>query len=45
MTVLWNLFLKLIIEDLKHVIKYQNVILTLHFTLQDENIWKHKMWR
>ena len=25
--------------------KYQNVILTLHFTLQDENIWKHKMWR
>ena len=25
--------------------KYQNVILTLHFTLQDENIWKRKMWR
>ena len=24
--------------------KYQNVILTLHFTLQDENIWKRKMW-
>ena len=23
--------------------KYQNVILTLHFTLQDENIWKRKM--
>ena len=25
--------------------KYQNVILTLHFTLPDENIWKRKMWR
>ena len=25
--------------------KYQNVILTLYFTLQDENIWKRKMWR
>ena len=25
--------------------KYQNVILTLYFTLQDENMWKHKMWR
>ena len=25
--------------------KYQNVILTLHFTLQDEDIWKRKMWR
>ena len=25
--------------------EYQNVILTLHFTLQDENIWKRKMWR
>ena len=25
--------------------KHQNVILTLDFTLQDENIWKHKMWR
>ena len=25
--------------------KYQNVILMLHFTLQDENIWKRKMWR
>ena len=25
--------------------KYQNVILTLHFTLQVENIWKRKMWR
>ena len=25
--------------------KYQNVILTLQFTLQDENIWKRKMWR
>ena len=25
--------------------KYQNVILTLHFTLQDENILKCKMWR
>ena len=24
--------------------KYQNVILTLDFTLQDENIWKRKMW-
>ena len=25
--------------------KYQNVILTLDFTLQDKNIWKRKMWR
>ena len=25
--------------------KYENVILTLDFTLQDENIWKRKMWR
>ena len=25
--------------------KYKNVILTLHFTLQDENKWKRKMWR
>ena len=25
--------------------KYQNVIVTLHFTLQDENIWKPNMWR
>ena len=45
MTIWWNLFWKLIIEYLKHVMKYQNVILTLHFTLQDENIWKRKMWR
>ena len=33
-------FKKLLIEYLKHVMKYQNVILTLHFTPQDENIWK-----
>ena len=25
--------------------KYENVILTLYFTLQDENIWKRKMLR
>ena len=25
--------------------KYQNDILTLYFTLQDENFWKRKMWR
>ena len=25
--------------------KYQNVILTLPFALQDENIWKRKIWR
>ena len=25
--------------------KYQNVILTLHFTLQVENLWERKMWR
>ena len=25
--------------------KYENVILTLDFMLQDENIWKRKMWR
>ena len=25
--------------------KYQNVILTLHLTIQDENTWKRKMWR
>ena len=24
---------------------YQNVILTLHFTLQVENLWERKMWR
>ena len=24
---------------------YKNVILTLNFTLQNENIWKRKMWR
>ena len=24
--------------------KYQNVILTLEFTQQDENIWKRNMW-
>ena len=23
--------------------KYENVILTLHFTLQDENMWKRKI--
>ena len=45
MTVVWNLFWKFLIEYLKHVMKYQNVILTLHFTLQVENIWKRKMWR
>ena len=45
MTVWWNLFWKFRIEYLKHVMKCQNVILTLHFTLQDENIWKRKMWR
>ena len=25
--------------------KYHNVILMLHFTPQDENIWKRRMWR
>ena len=25
--------------------KNQNVILTLHFTLQVENLWERKMWR
>ena len=25
--------------------EYQNAILTLHFTLQEENIWKRKIWR
>ena len=45
MTVWWNLFWKILIEYLQHVMKYQNVILTLHFTLQDENIQKRKMWR
>ena len=45
MTVWWNLFWKFLIDYLKHVMKYQNVILTLHFTLQDENIWKRNMWR
>ena len=25
--------------------KYQNVILTLHFTLQVKNLWESKMWR
>ena len=38
MTVWWNLFWKFLIEYLQHVMKYQNVILTLHFTLQNENI-------
>ena len=45
MKVWWNLFWNFLIEYLKHVMKYQNVILMLHFTLQDENIWKRKMWR
>ena len=45
MTGWWNLFWKFLIEYLKHVMEYQNVILTLQFTLQDENIWKRKMWR
>ena len=45
MTIVWNIFWKFLIEYLKHVMKYQNVILTLHFTLQVENIWKRKMWR
>ena len=45
MTVWWNLFWKFLIENYQHVMKYQNVILTLDFTLQDENIWKRKMWR
>ena len=38
MTVWWNPFWKFLIEYLKHVMKCQNVILTLHFTLQDENV-------
>ena len=45
MTVWWNLFWKFLIEYLLHVMKYQNVSLTLHFTLQVENIWERKMWR
>ena len=45
MTFWWNLFWKFIFEYLKHVMKYQNVILTPRFTLHDENIWKPKMWR
>ena len=40
MAVWWNLFGKFLLEYLKYVMKYQNVILTLHFTLQDENIMK-----
>ena len=45
MSVWWNLFWKFHNEYLYHVMKYQNVIFTLHFTLQDENICKRKMWR
>ena len=41
----WNLFWKFLIEYLKNVMEYQNVILTLQLMLQDENICKRKMWR